>query len=246
MKKRMTLFCIQNPNGIPYHSPGLRYSATLGMPTTQHFSTPTGLRMCRRNPVGVENRRRGIADTQGSGVPQPWAVLRNPVGILRSLSLLFIIRAWTGKLNASTRWAVLRNPVEILNTSTCFRVSPPKDVGHGKNAVLRRAVLDNYINFVLGAPCHFFLERQHLFVILIQHRIFRLANTLRLSNPRHMPDLQQETGKQAFQFPFSRYARWLFSFCLAPQNYPCQLHILTTTLALLYHQKGSAYKTIEA
>ena len=36
----------------------------------------------RRNSVGVEKREGKTSLTQGSGVPQPWATLWNPVGIL--------------------------------------------------------------------------------------------------------------------------------------------------------------------
>ena len=38
----------------------------------------------RRNSVGVEKREGEILLTQGSGVPQPWAMIWNPVGILNT------------------------------------------------------------------------------------------------------------------------------------------------------------------
>ncbi|OQC06363.1 MAG: hypothetical protein BWX80_01613 [Candidatus Hydrogenedentes bacterium ADurb.Bin101] len=54
--------------------------------------TPKGLRHTgtnavwenRRNSVGVEKREGEISLTQGSGVPQPWAMIWNPVGILNT------------------------------------------------------------------------------------------------------------------------------------------------------------------
>ena len=54
--------------------------------------TPTGLRHIgatsvrenRRNSVGVEKREGETSLTQGSGVPQPWAMLWHPVGILNT------------------------------------------------------------------------------------------------------------------------------------------------------------------
>jgi len=38
----------------------------------------------RRNSVGVEKREGKTSLTQGSGVPQPWAMIWNPVGILNT------------------------------------------------------------------------------------------------------------------------------------------------------------------
>jgi len=38
----------------------------------------------RRNSVGVEKREGQASLTQGSGVPQPWAMIWNPVGILNT------------------------------------------------------------------------------------------------------------------------------------------------------------------
>ena len=67
------LFCIQNPNGIPYHSPGLRYSATLGV---HDMIYPNGVASTRTQPRWGKQVLVGWR-TQGSGVPQPWAVLFN-------------------------------------------------------------------------------------------------------------------------------------------------------------------------
>jgi len=54
--------------------------------------TPTGLRHSganavwenRRNSVGVEKSEGETSLTQGSGIPQPWAMIWNPVGILNT------------------------------------------------------------------------------------------------------------------------------------------------------------------
>ncbi len=54
--------------------------------------TPTGLRYIgantvlenRRNSVGVKKREEETSLTQGSGIPQPWAMIWNPVGILNT------------------------------------------------------------------------------------------------------------------------------------------------------------------
>ena len=50
----------------------------------------------RRNSVGVEKREGKTSLTQGSGIPQPWALFLNPVGILNSnirfSPLLFIAK----------------------------------------------------------------------------------------------------------------------------------------------------------
>ena len=54
--------------------------------------TPRGLRHIgtnavwedRRNSVGVEKRDGETSLTQGSGVPQPWAMICNPIGILNT------------------------------------------------------------------------------------------------------------------------------------------------------------------
>ena len=54
--------------------------------------TPKGLRHMdanavwenRRNSVGVEKREGETSLTQGSGVPQPWAMICNPIGILNT------------------------------------------------------------------------------------------------------------------------------------------------------------------
>ncbi len=69
--------CGKNPNGIPYHSPGLRYAATLGGSTHTPIFYPEGVTSrLGRNPVGVEGRLAVLS--QGSGVPQPWAVVCIP------------------------------------------------------------------------------------------------------------------------------------------------------------------------
>ena len=73
-------------------SPGLRYTATQGGGNAYYGFTPTVLRHIRahtvwenlRNSVGVEKREGETLLTQGSGVPQPWAMLWNPVGILNT------------------------------------------------------------------------------------------------------------------------------------------------------------------
>ena len=116
MKKRKTLFYIQNPNRIPYHSPGLRYSATLGIHDAPFpMVYPNGVAYVQTQPRWGKQVLGGW-HPKGGGVPQPLAVLRNPDGIL----------------NTSTLWTVLRNPVGILNTRLAFAYQPPKDVGNDK------------------------------------------------------------------------------------------------------------------
>ena len=77
------MFSVSNkfPERDTYHSPGLRYPATLGE-NGQSPLYPNGVASkTGRNPFGVKYGGVG-ATTQGSGVPQPWAVIWNPVGIL--------------------------------------------------------------------------------------------------------------------------------------------------------------------
>ena len=86
------MFLGANPEGILKVSPGLRYTATQGGGNAYYGFTPTVLRHIRahtvwenlRNSVGVEKREGETLLTQGSGVPQPWAMLWNPVGILNT------------------------------------------------------------------------------------------------------------------------------------------------------------------
>jgi len=73
--------------------------------------------------VGVTQPRWGkkkvrrVSLTQGSGVPQPWAVLCNPVGIVNINTRYRVLLNPVGIVNINTRYRVLCNPVGILNTS---------------------------------------------------------------------------------------------------------------------------------
>jgi uncharacterized protein YoxC len=77
------------PTGFNNTAQGCGTPLPWGIDTHPFRITPTGLRpfwrhagflLKRRNPVGVVGWRGGHR-TQGSGVPQPWAMLWNPVGI---------------------------------------------------------------------------------------------------------------------------------------------------------------------
>jgi len=103
------------PTGFNNTAQGCGTPLPWGIDTHPFRITPTGLRpfwrhagflLKRRNPVGVVGWRGGYR-TQGSGVPQPWAMLRNPVGILDR-------HAGHG-VYARVSSAMLRNPVGVNN-----------------------------------------------------------------------------------------------------------------------------------
>src|SRR5258705_8402433 len=87
-----------NPEGVESQSPGLLYSATLGwlccVPTLTGLR-PTGAYYLYRCPLLSRARPQPLqgwrqttntpfahAVAQGSGVPQPWALGRNPFGVV--------------------------------------------------------------------------------------------------------------------------------------------------------------------
>ncbi len=92
-----------NPKGIESSSPGLPRPRGYPGSTRGRFSTPTGLRPVRRhwavcrNPFGV-----GLIPTSSPRVArssQPWASLRNPVGIHREDALQKLICAHARSLD---------------------------------------------------------------------------------------------------------------------------------------------------
>jgi len=86
------MFEFNIPTGLNKKAQGCGTPLPWGGNRPQFPFTPTGLRHIgvnavwenRCNSVGVEKREGEISLTQGSGVPQPWAMIWNPVGILNT------------------------------------------------------------------------------------------------------------------------------------------------------------------
>ncbi len=84
-----------NPKGIASSSPGLRGPSYPGKKKDQSMiPTPTGLchppRLANsRNPVGVDRRSPRCPRVARSS--QPWALLRNPVGILGTMKHISVV-----------------------------------------------------------------------------------------------------------------------------------------------------------
>jgi len=91
-KRETQIFEFNIPRGLNNKAQGCGTPLPWGRNRPQFPVTPTGLRHIganalwanRRNSVGVEKREGKVSLTQGSGVPQPWAVIWNPVGILNT------------------------------------------------------------------------------------------------------------------------------------------------------------------
>ncbi|OQB99274.1 MAG: hypothetical protein BWX80_03771 [Candidatus Hydrogenedentes bacterium ADurb.Bin101] len=86
------MFEFNIPTGFKNKAPGCGIPLPWVGKCPQFPFTPTGLRHIgatsvrenRRNSVGVEKREGETSLTQGSGVPQSWAMLWNPVRILNT------------------------------------------------------------------------------------------------------------------------------------------------------------------